>query len=148
MKLPTQIMSAQELFQKALHKHASDTDKQFVKRPLVRAAVWEKTSGICWYCGKKCNPWIDFTVDHVIPSASNGDVSFENLVPCCRNCNLRKHSRSIEELRIALAKEHIANGIKFSEEQIAFLEKHGVSIFSAIAEYRFYFERQIERPAP
>lgn len=140
----SEIPEALEIFRKALRKYGRDTNESFVKRSLVRAAIWSKTDGHCWYCGKHCNPWLDFSVDHVIPTVNNGDVSFENLVPCCRRCNLRKHSRSLEELRVALAKEQIAGSIKFSNEQTDFLRKQGVLLFDAITEYQFYFERQAE----
>jgi len=59
----------------------------------VRAAVWDKTSGTCWYCRKTMHPFRDFTVDHVVPFAKGGSDDFDNLVPCCWPCNNRKGAR-------------------------------------------------------
>jgi len=39
----------------------------FISIAKVRAVVWAKTDGSCWYCGKQTNPWIDFCIDHIIP---------------------------------------------------------------------------------
>lgn len=65
----------------------------------VRAIVWARTNGHCWYCGTKTNPFVDFAVDHVVPVATGGKNDPENLVPCCRTCNSRKQARDVEELR-------------------------------------------------
>lgn len=45
----------------------------------------------CQYCGAKT----DLTFDHVIPRASGGVTSWENVVAACSPCNLRKGSKSL-----------------------------------------------------
>jgi 5-methylcytosine-specific restriction endonuclease McrA len=43
----------------------------------------------CAYCGK----WMPIgtsTLDHIIPKSKNGTNSLDNLVVCCRDCNLEK----------------------------------------------------------
>lgn len=132
---------ARALFKRALRKYAKDTDQQFRSRSLVRAAVWEKTGGRCWYCGKACNPFIEFSIDHLKPRVTGGNLSFENLVPCCRKCNSRKRDASLEDLRAILAREDATEGIRFTDEQIAFLESQDIFLFAnAETAYRFYFE--------
>ena len=43
----------------------------------------------CQYCGAKG----DLTFDHVVPRASGGITSWENVVAACAPCNLRKGGR-------------------------------------------------------
>lgn len=64
--------------------------------PELRARIWEKTNGICWYCSTQTNPWRDFCIDHVENHGSNND---ENLVPCCRKCNTAKRDKNVEKFR-------------------------------------------------
>lgn len=59
----------------------------------VRAAVWDKTDGYCWYCKTKLHPFRTFTIDHVHPVSRGGADTIENLVPCCKSCNSRKGDR-------------------------------------------------------
>ena len=70
----------------------------------VRAAIWDKTGGCCWYCGLQTNPWRNFCIDHVVPEVKDGPFHIDNLVPCCRGCNVRKGGGSIEELRASHAR--------------------------------------------
>lgn len=65
----------------------------------LRMYVWDKTGGICWYCGVQTNPFRDFACDHVIPVISGGTNDLWNLVPCCRRCNSQKHAMSVEHYR-------------------------------------------------
>jgi len=59
----------------------------------TKQAVWDKTDGTCYYCGRPLKPWETFSIDHVIPKSKGGDDSIENLVPSCRLCNSRKGAR-------------------------------------------------------
>lgn len=49
----------------------------------VRAAVWDKTAGRCWYC----------------PRVSGGNDGVDNLVPACSACNGRKGAMAAERWR-------------------------------------------------
>lgn len=66
----------------------------------VRAIVWGKTDGRCWYCGNLTNPFRDFHVDHTVPRSRGGTDDLSNLVPSCAACNLAKAARTLEEFRI------------------------------------------------
>lgn len=104
----------------------------------LRAAVWDKTGGKCWYCGIQMNPWRDFCVDHFLARAAGGSDEIENLVPACRSCNMRKGSRSLESLRRRLAGEVIPT---FTAAQLEYLHQQGITITPPAVEYTFYFER-------
>lgn len=54
----------------------------------------------CQYCGAKD----DLTFDHVIPRASGGITSWENVVAACAPCNLRKGSKSLRRSGLGLRK--------------------------------------------
>ena len=71
-----------------------------------RQAIWDKSNGKCWYCG--CDLSVSkWQADHVIPECSiwrdredrNYINSIKNMVPACRDCNIGKGPRSIEEFR-------------------------------------------------
>ena len=70
-----------------------------------RALVWEMTEGRCFYCGSRTNPFMTFHVDHVEPIIKGGTDKIENLVPCCKRCNLKKGAGTIYQLEERLGKE-------------------------------------------
>lgn len=70
--------------------------------PDVKAQVWAKTNGHCWYCGKLMNPWNDFTIDHMDPRKNGGGDELANLVPACQSCNSRKNAKNVEGYRMYL----------------------------------------------
>lgn len=54
----------------------------------------------CQYCGDKK----ELTFDHVIPRASGGVTSWQNVVAACSPCNLRKGSKSLQKAHMHLRK--------------------------------------------
>ena len=75
---------------------------------IKRQYVWEKTGGLCWYCGARLyyreeadtevKKRLVFTADHLHPRA-HGGRGRANKVPACKYCNSHKSSRSVEEFR-------------------------------------------------
>lgn len=65
----------------------------------LRAAVWDKGNGHCWYCGVLMHPFRNFQVDHVHPQSLGGPDDLDNLVPACTSCNARKRDRPADYLR-------------------------------------------------
>jgi hypothetical protein len=75
---------------------------------IKRQYVWEKTGGLCWYCGARLynrdeadteiKRRLVFTADHLHPRARGGRGR-ANKVPACRYCNSHKGSKSIEQFR-------------------------------------------------
>lgn len=54
----------------------------------------------CQYCGSKG----ELTFDHVIPRASGGVTSWQNVVAACSPCNLRKGSKALHQTGYTLRK--------------------------------------------
>lgn len=54
----------------------------------------------CQYCGSTG----DLTFDHVVPRASGGITSWENVVAACSPCNLRKGAKSLRRSGLSLRK--------------------------------------------
>lgn len=65
----------------------------------LRAAVWAKSGGQCWYCGVMTNPFENFHADHIHPVIDGGTNDLTNLVPCCQRCNNEKHALPLEVFR-------------------------------------------------
>ena len=55
----------------------------------------------CQYCGSKG----DLTFDHVVPRASGGVTSWQNVVAACSPCNLKKGSKSLKRAGMSLARK-------------------------------------------
>lgn len=78
-----------------------------VKRPLPqlrlsRHGVLARDGYTCQYCGTKGK---DLTIDHVIPRWKGGGHTWENLVACCRRCNLKKGDRTPPQARMQLLRQ-------------------------------------------
>ncbi len=54
----------------------------------------------CQYCGRKG----DLTFDHIVPRASGGITSWENVVAACSLCNTKKGSKSLRRAGMSLRK--------------------------------------------
>ena len=67
--------------------------------PLTRNAVFARDHHRCQYCRGPAE-----SLDHVIPKAKGGEHTWENVVACCRRCNLRKGSRLPADVGFKLAK--------------------------------------------
>ena len=59
----------------------------------LRAYILERDGGRCVYCRR---PNLRLELDHVIPRAT-GSNRVDNLAACCRDCNMQKANRPIED---------------------------------------------------
>lgn len=66
--------------------------------PVSRRAVFGRDGNRCQYCGGPAE-----SIDHVLPRSKGGDHSWENVVACCRACNIRKADRTPREAGFQLA---------------------------------------------
>jgi 5-methylcytosine-specific restriction endonuclease McrA len=69
--------------------------KHHVKRPypelrLSRRGIFARDGHVCVYCGSPR----ELTLDHVIPRRLGGMTTWDNLVACCRPCNIRKGDKT------------------------------------------------------
>lgn len=67
-----------------------------------------KSRDNCAYCGRMFlmrnddfihNRPSSFTIDHLTPKSKGGTNHPDNLVPCCKSCNSKKQSKTLEEYR-------------------------------------------------
>lgn len=72
-----------------------------------RRKIWDKTNGLCFYCGIKLRPFkvsplsqgANFIVEHYVPKLKGGRGTYSNLYPSCAPCNVSKGSLSISAWR-------------------------------------------------
>ncbi len=60
-----------------------------VSKTPTRMMIYYRDGFRCAYCGKVLRD-NELTIDHVVPKAKGGKWTWENLVTCCRECNIRK----------------------------------------------------------
>ena len=75
-----------------------------VKRPLPelklsRRTIFARDNYMCQYCGTTAK---DLTIDHVIPKRHGGKGTWENLVCCCRKCNMKKSDKLAHQIGMKL----------------------------------------------
>jgi 5-methylcytosine-specific restriction endonuclease McrA len=78
--------------------------RYMVKRPmpqlrLSRHSILARDQFTCQYCGVKAK---DLTIDHVIPKWAGGPQTWDNLVACCRRCNLKKGDKTPKQANMSL----------------------------------------------
>ena len=78
-----------------------------VRRPmpqlrLSRHSVLARDNYTCQYCGSKGK---ELTIDHVIPRWVGGENSWDNLVACCRRCNLKKADKTPQQANMKLTRK-------------------------------------------
>ncbi len=106
-----------------------------------RKKVYQKYEGVCSYCGCEIEIF-NFQVEHVIPRRSfknKKDADFwDNLMPSCRACNIRKNTMSIERFRAELTRD--IEQLKRDSPKFRLLLKYGlIELHQEPVE--FYFEK-------
>lgn len=77
-----------------------------VRRPmpelrLSRHSILARDNYTCQYCGAKSR---ELTIDHVLPRWAGGPHTWENLVACCRKCNLKKGDKTPQQAHMKLSR--------------------------------------------
>lgn len=67
------------------------------RAPLHRRAVFARDAHRCQYCGNRAE-----CIDHVHPRSRGGEHTWENVVACCRTCNVGKGDSLLSEGRYRL----------------------------------------------
>lgn len=78
-----------------------------VRRPmpqlrLSRHSILARDHYTCQYCGVKGR---ELTIDHVLPRWVGGPHTWDNLVACCRRCNLKKGDKTPVQAHMKLARK-------------------------------------------
>ncbi|MFN3730163.1 MAG: HNH endonuclease [Fimbriimonadaceae bacterium] len=78
-----------------------------VRRPmpqlrLSRHSILARDNYTCQYCGVRNK---ELTIDHVIPRWTGGPHTWDNLVACCRRCNLKKGDKTPQQANMKLMKK-------------------------------------------
>lgn len=66
-----------------------------------RRNIFARDRNHCQYCGKRF-PTSELSLDHVIPRASGGGTSWENIVCACTKCNVKKGGRTPKQANMKL----------------------------------------------
>ena len=121
-------------------RNRREAASQAIALPNIRAQVWDKTRGWCYYCGAQLNPWANFVIDHIRPVSKGGSDEIENLAPVCKSCNARKGNRHPEELRRILG--HALHGSLWSYQRVKWLRALGLIAIPPEPQtlFRFYYE--------
>jgi 5-methylcytosine-specific restriction endonuclease McrA len=64
-----------------------------VKVRFSRLNIYTRDDDTCQYCGAR-RPRPGLNLDHVVPRSQGGRTTWENVVCCCYECNLRKGGRT------------------------------------------------------
>lgn len=102
--------------------------------------VAEKFNYSCAYCGITLNSET-LVVDHIKPRSQGGGNGIENLFPSCRSCNSTKGTKNLNEFRLLRSFRLAVPDVKFTYEQILFLDKKGLLDQLGVNKtHRFFFE--------
>ena len=118
---------------------SNEKAKIFTTLTLVqREKVFKRFGGNCAYCGHEID-LSNFQVDHKIPRAKLREADFwDNLMPSCRACNIRKNTMSIERFRAELSRD--IEQLKRDSPKFRLLLKYGlIELHQEPVE--FYFEK-------
>jgi len=66
-----------------------------------RRNIFARDNNRCQYCGKKF-PLAELSLDHVLPRSQGGKSTWDNVVCCCLECNVRKGGRTPEQAGIKI----------------------------------------------
>lgn len=72
----------------------------FRKVTLNRVNIFRRDNFKCGYCGEKDRHKL--TIDHIIPKSKGGKNTWQNLVTCCKSCNIKKDNKTLEDSELNL----------------------------------------------
>lgn len=76
--------------------------KHFKGKPS-KEAIYQRDNGVCQYTGKKIDRHTA-TIDHVLPRSRGGDDTWNNMVLCSRDVNIKKGNKLNNEAGLKLLK--------------------------------------------
>ena len=91
----------------------------FRKVHLNRQNIFRRDKYKCVYCGEKTKNKL--TIDHVTPKSKGGNNTWQNLVTCCKSCNIKKDDKTLEEVGMTL------NSVPYRPTYIQFVKNITIS---------------------
>lgn len=86
----------------AINSKTSPTKfKAYTSPPLTNKLLFKRDKNLCAYCGNIFAS-DNLTRDHVIPRASNGSNTWDNVVTACNSCNHWKAAKHVDGKTIKL----------------------------------------------
>jgi 5-methylcytosine-specific restriction endonuclease McrA len=93
----------------------------------TKKKIFQRDGNRCQYCFDSRKEKL--TIDHIYPQSRFEELkkkynldydknSFENVVTCCKDCNLRKDNKTLEELGWPQVKPRSYNGLNFDWEKL------------------------------
>jgi 5-methylcytosine-specific restriction endonuclease McrA len=78
---------------------------KYHRKPVVfsKENVLKRDKYTCQYCSSQNIG--KMTVDHIIPKKKNGPNNFENVVACCRRCNIKKADSDLKDTNMVLLRQ-------------------------------------------
>jgi len=64
---------------------------------LIKENIFIRDFYTCQYCGDQAE-----SVDHIIPKSKGGEHIWDNVVACCKKCNLIKADKYLTDTRLKL----------------------------------------------
>jgi 5-methylcytosine-specific restriction endonuclease McrA len=71
---------------------------------LNRRNIYARDGNRCQYCGRRF-PTSELSIDHVLPKSRGGLTTWDNVVCCCTDCNVKKGGRTPREARARLIRK-------------------------------------------
>lgn len=106
----------------------------------TRASVLDRDNWQCQYCGEALTDSTS-TLDHLVPHSEGGTGRADNLLACCRACNIQRGAKPLDEWRFAMTLRTAGYGGVISPATAKTLQSMGVDL-KLPPPVRFYFERQ------
>ena len=111
-------------------RNARVTERSLIPRRFVKA-VYERDNYRCVFCGGTSSPEGEkgrhprLSVDHLRPESRGGPTVMENLVTCCRRCNMEKTDRTPEEWDMPL--DFLADGLEYRNGSVTAMSQNTVT---------------------
>lgn len=93
----------------------------------IRFEVFKRDKFTCQYCGKEA-PEVTLHVDHIDPLSAGGSNEIFNLITSCKDCNLGKGARKINESEEIKKQKSALNELQERQEQLEMLSKWRLSL--------------------
>jgi 5-methylcytosine-specific restriction endonuclease McrA len=74
--------------------------------PFSRKNILIRDAYRCQYCGREFLP-SELTIDHITPKVQGGVNHWNNVVACCRACNMRKGGRTPRQAGMQLKRQPV-----------------------------------------